>query len=134
MLSRDQDNAHSRHILIQESFEGAAIQALADTIGMIESALAAGEPFEDVAARFSDAESAVSKRGYYALMPKAYNQDSGIPFEWYQALGAIDPGEWTAPLETPEGVHILQLLAVDGGPSLPRNAERHGGGSWKDRH
>lgn len=113
VLSRDQENAHSRHILIQESFEGAAIQALADTIGMIENALAADEPFEDVAARFSDAESAVSKRGYYALMPKAYNPDSGIPFEWYQALGAIDPGEWTAPLETPEGVHILQLLAVD---------------------
>ncbi len=110
VISRDEENAHARHILIA----GVGIrEALADTIGMIESALAAGEPFEDVAARFSDAESAVSKRGYYALMPKAYNQDSGIPLEWYQALGAIDPGEWTAPLETPEGVHILQLLAVD---------------------
>ncbi|MFC1628366.1 peptidylprolyl isomerase [Gemmatimonadota bacterium] len=110
VLSRDQENAHSRHILIA----GVGIrEALADKIGMIESALAGGEPFEDVAVQFSDAESVVSERGYYALLPKAFNPDAGIPYEWFQALEVIDPGDWTEPLETPEGVFILQLLAVD---------------------
>ncbi len=110
VLSRDQDNAHSRHILIA----GVGIkEALADKIGLIENALAGGEPFEDVAVQFSDAESAVSERGYYALLPNVFNPDAGIPYEWFQALEAIEPGEWTEPLEAPEGVHILQLLAVD---------------------
>ena len=113
VISRDSTNAHARHILIQESLEGAAIQALADTIGLIESALEAGEDFEAVAARFSDAESAQNRQAYYALMPKGFSPNTGIPAEWYQALEAIETGAWTEPLEVSDGVNILQLLAVD---------------------
>ncbi len=110
VLSRDNTNAHARHILLA----GVGIrEALADTLGMIENALEAGEAFEAVAARFSDAESAQNRQSYYALLPKGFSQNTGIPAEWYQALEAIESGGWTEPLEVGDGVNILQLLAVD---------------------
>ncbi len=110
VISRDSTNAHARHILLA----GVGIrEALADTIGMIESALEAGEEFETVAVRFSDAESAQNRQAYYALLPKGFSPNTGIPAEWYQALEAIEPGAWTEPLEVDDGINILQLLAVD---------------------
>jgi parvulin-like peptidyl-prolyl isomerase len=110
VIARDSTEAHARHILLT----GAGVrEALADTIAMVSGVLEAGEEFASVAARFSDAPSAIDGEAYYALLPRGYSPNSGIPADWYQALEEIDSGGWTGPLEVPEGIHILQKLDVD---------------------
>ena len=114
VISRDGEQAHARHILIQGAATGSAIRALADTLALIENALERGESFIDLVARFSDEEDAAEKTGYFGMLPLPLSaSDPGLSPEWFAALENLEPGDWTGPLEQENSVHYIQRILWD---------------------
>ena len=114
VISRDEERAQARHILIRGVEEGTTIRALADTISMIEDALAAGESFIDLVERFSDEEGAAEETGYFGMLFLPLTAaNSGLSAEWIDALQTLEPGDWTGPLELENTVHFVQRIPWD---------------------
>lgn len=110
VISRGDEGAHARHILIRPNAE----QAMADTILHIENALNTGEDFGDLVARFSDEEDATERKGYFQLLPKDIQPGAAsLPYEWIQALQSLEVEDWAGPLESQDGIHFIQRLPVD---------------------
>ena len=114
VLSRGEEQAHARHVLIQGAEAGSATRALADTLALIENALEGGEPFIDLVARFSDEENAAEKTGYFGMLFLPLSPtDPGLSPEWFDALENLEPGDWTGPLEQENRVHYIQHIPWD---------------------
>ena len=114
VISRDDEQAHARHILIQGAEAGLATRALADTLALIENALERGESFIDLVARFSDEEDAAEKTGYFGLLPLPLTaNDPGLSPEWFDALKNLEQGDWVGPLERENRIHYIQRILWD---------------------
>jgi len=114
VLERDDRQARMRHILIQVSSGGDAIDALSETISAIRAEIEAGTPPETLVARFSEAANAVERKGYFRLIsPADLATVAGIPQEWYPTLQSIQVGNWEGPLESLDGVHLIQQMELD---------------------
>lgn len=114
VISRDEEEAHARHILIQGAEEGSATRALADTLALIEGALERGESFIDLVTMFSDEEDAAEKTGYFGMLPLPLSpNDPGLSPEWFDALVILEQGDWTGPLELENRVHYIQRIPWD---------------------
>jgi peptidyl-prolyl cis-trans isomerase SurA len=113
VTARTDDKAQARHILIRPDTGGAAVSALSDTIGAIESALASGTPFLELVARYSEAEDAVTRGGHFLTIARTDpNAVANIPQDWIPAIQALEPGDWSTPVEDEDGVHILQRMLI----------------------
>gem|GEM_PF-2269672 len=114
VVSRDEEEAEARHILIRGMEEGTATRALADTISIIEDALQAGESFVDLVGRFSDEEVAEETTGYFGmlLLPVTV-ENSGLPADWVEVIQNLEPGGWAGPLEIQNEVHFIQRIPWD---------------------
>ncbi len=114
VVSRDEEKAHARHILIQGAEAGSATRALADTLALIENALERGESFIDLVARFSDEEGAAEKTGYFGMLFLPLSAtDPGLSQEWLDALENLEPGDWAGPLERENRVYYVQRIPWD---------------------
>jgi peptidyl-prolyl cis-trans isomerase SurA len=119
VLERTADQVHVRHILIRPSTGGNALQALADTIAAIRTALESGSDFIELVARWSDEPDAVASRGLFAIMPLPISPTaSGLPPAWVQALQTMERGAWAGPLELTDAqggnsIHFVQRVALD---------------------
>jgi peptidyl-prolyl cis-trans isomerase SurA len=114
VMERDDQQARMRHILIQVSSGGAAITALSETVSEVRAAIDGGALPATIVERFSEAENAVARIGYYRLIaPSDATTIAGIPQSWYPALQSIEEGNWEGPLESPDGVHFIQRMELD---------------------
>ncbi|UTA46439.1 SurA N-terminal domain-containing protein [Simiduia sp. 21SJ11W-1] len=92
------------HILVEAEDEAAAQAKLAE----IETALAAGEDFAAVAARLSDDLGTRETGG-----DLGFTSGDTFPEEFETALAALEVGQYSAPVQTDAGYHVIKLVAVD---------------------
>ncbi len=119
VLERTADQVHVRHILIRPSGGGNALQALADTIEAVRTALVSGTDFRELVARWSDEPDAVTSGGLFAIVRLPISPTgSGLTPAWVQALQGLESGTWAGPLELTDAqggssVHFVQRVALD---------------------
>lgn len=113
VLERDDKKAKMRHILIRVQESGTAIEALSGTISAIRAEIERGVPAAELVERFSEAEDASERRGYYRLVSRTDPSTvAGLPQGWLSILQSMETGKWEGPLESPEGVHFIQRMPV----------------------
>jgi peptidyl-prolyl cis-trans isomerase SurA len=98
-----------RHILIPIG-PGQAAKAEAETkMKTIEAKLQAGEDFESLAKTYSEDPGTASKGGNLGWI------DKGTLYPAFEAVAyQLEPGQVSKPVETPVGLHLIQLLEKTG--------------------
>lgn len=103
-----------RHILV--TFQGArgvspdsaaaqrSPEEAAERVAAIQAALAAGQPFDEVARRWSDGGTGLRGEDLGAFV----RGEMSPSFD--AAVFSLEPGQWTEPLRTDWGYHLLQRL------------------------
>lgn len=95
------------HIMLSKPDNPEKNKEVQDKINMIYQKLQQGEKFEDLANQFSDDKSSASKGGKLARI--ASGQLNSVIFE-EAAFSIKNEGEYTQPIETEFGWHIIKLL------------------------
>lgn len=101
------------HILVEAEDETTAQEKLAE----VTAALEAGEDFAEVAARLSDDLGTRDSGG-----DLGFTSGETFPEEFEAALAALEVGQFSAPVKTDAGYHVIKLVAVDQA-ELPTLAE-----------
>ncbi|MBB3168615.1 SurA N-terminal domain-containing protein [Simiduia aestuariiviva] len=101
------------HILVEAEDDAAAQAKLAE----VQAALQGGESFTDVAARLSDDLGTRDAGG-----DLGFTSGDTFPEEFETALAALEVGQYSEPVKTDAGWHIIQLVALDQA-ELPTLAE-----------
>jgi len=107
MVQPTEEMVHARHILVDNE----------ESIAQVQQKLAEGVPFDQVAKEFSTDRGTRDKGGDLGWFPRG---QMNAPFEaaaFSQAVGAI--GE---PVQSPNGLHIIQVLERD--PNRPLSPEQ----------
>jgi parvulin-like peptidyl-prolyl isomerase len=97
-VPRTEPMVHARHILVDNT----------DSLQQVQQKLAEGVPFDQVASEMSTDRGTREKGGDLGWFPRG---QMNAPFEaaaFTQEIGAIGP-----PVESPNGTHIIQVLARD---------------------
>ena len=118
------------HILVaaRRSEPDAFAAAREKAEGLAAALLDEPERFEDLARTCSDCPSA----GVGGSLGQIAPGDTTPDFE--AALAALEPGEISAPVETPYGVHLIRLARRIGGRQLPFEAVRERIVAYLDEH
>jgi peptidyl-prolyl cis-trans isomerase SurA len=115
------DEVEIAHILLRapESASPEQLQALKVKADGIVARLAAGEDFPQLAAAFSDAPDALQGG---VMSPRPLDRLPGL---FADALAKMKAGEVAPILRSPNGFHIVKLLARKGGATLPPVQQTH---------
>jgi len=111
--NQNQDEYEISHILIRVPEDAATedVQKAKVKVDEILAALAAGTSFAKVSASFSDAPNALEGGNI------GWKQSAQMPALFLDALKAMQKGEVSAALRSPNGFHILKLTDKRGGSS-----------------
>ncbi len=111
--SDNQDEYEISHILIRTPEEGATedIQKAKAKVDETIKALQEGASFSKVSASYSDAPNALEGGNL------GWKNSSQVPSLFLEALKAMQPGDVSQPLRSPNGFHILKLTNKRGGNS-----------------
>ncbi|WP_209308713.1 peptidylprolyl isomerase [Methylotenera oryzisoli] len=111
--NQNQDEYEISHILIRVPEDAATedVQKAKAKVDEILSALASGTSFAKVSASFSDAPNALEGGNI------GWKQSAQMPALFLDALKAMQKGEVSAALRSPNGFHILKLTDKRGGSS-----------------
>lgn len=111
--NQNQDEYEISHILIRVPEDAATedVQKAKTKVDEILAALAAGTSFAKVSASFSDAPNALEGGNI------GWKQSAQMPALFLDALKAMQKGEVSAALRSPNGFHILKLTDKRGGSS-----------------
>ncbi|HEY0842615.1 peptidylprolyl isomerase [Methylotenera sp.] len=111
--NQNQDEYEISHILIRVPEDAATedVQKAKAKVDEILAALAAGTSFAKVSASFSDAPNALEGGNI------GWKQSAQMPALFLDALKAMQKGEVSAALRSPNGFHILKLTDKRGGSS-----------------
>ena len=111
--NENQDEYEIAHLLIRTPEEGATedIQKAKSKVDSALTELKAGMSFAKVSASFSDAPNALEGGGL------GWKKASQMPALFLDALRAMQVGEVSAPLRSPNGFHVLKLNNKRGGNS-----------------
>ena len=111
--NENQDEYEIAHLLIRTPEEGATedIQKAKSKVDSALTELKAGVSFAKVSASFSDAPNALEGGGL------GWKKASQMPALFLDALRAMQVGEVSAPLRSPNGFHVLKLNNKRGGNS-----------------
>nr|WP_294838055.1 peptidylprolyl isomerase [uncultured Methylotenera sp.] len=111
--SQNQDEYEISHILIRVPEDAATedVQKAKAKVDEIFAALAAGTSFAKVSASFSDAPNALEGGNI------GWKQGAQMPALFLDALKAMQKGEVSTALRSPNGFHILKLTDKRGGSS-----------------
>jgi peptidyl-prolyl cis-trans isomerase SurA len=111
--NESQDEFEISHILIRTPEEGATedIQKAKSKVDEVIKALQAGASFAKVSASFSDAPNALEGGSL------GWKNGSQMPALFLDALKAMQVGDISQPLRSPNGFHILKLTNKRGGSS-----------------
>jgi len=111
--NQNQDEYEISHILIRVPEDAATedVQKAKAKVDEILAALAAGTSFAKVSASFSDAPNALEGGNI------GWKQSAQMPALFLDALKAMQKGEISAALRSPNGFHILKLTDKRGGSS-----------------
>ncbi|HJW01788.1 MAG TPA: peptidylprolyl isomerase [Azospira sp.] len=109
------------HILVRspEAASPEQLQKLRAKAEQIVERLNRGEDFAQVAAAYSDAPDAL-KGGDLGLRPL-----DRLPTIFADVVGKMKPGQISAILKSPNGFHIVKLVAKKGGAALPPVQQTH---------
>lgn len=109
------------HILVRspEAASPEQLQKLRAKAEQIVERLNRGEDFAQVAAAYSDAPDAL-KGGDLGLRPL-----DRLPTIFADVVGKMKPGQISAILKSPNGFHIIKLVAKKGGAALPPVQQTH---------
>jgi peptidyl-prolyl cis-trans isomerase SurA len=111
--NQNQDEYEISHILIRVPEEAATedIQKAKTKVDEVFAALESGTSFAKVSASFSDAPNALEGGNI------GWKQGAQVPSLFLDALKAMQTGDVSAALRSPNGFHILKLNAKRGGSS-----------------
>jgi len=111
--NQNQDEYEISHILIRVPEDAATedVQKAKTKVDEIFAALAAGTSFSKVSASFSDAPNALEGGNI------GWKQGAQMPALFLDALKAMQKGEVSTALRSPNGFHILKLTDKHGGSS-----------------
>jgi len=114
------EQRHARHILISlQGDDDAALEASRSRAQDIEQRLDAGESFEKLAREFSDDPGSSEAGGDLGF----FGRDVMTP-EFEQAVFSMQPGERSQPVQTPFGLHIIELLEIKPETAIPLDEVR----------
>jgi peptidyl-prolyl cis-trans isomerase SurA len=105
--STGEEKLHLRHIFIKLNFSEEERRKAIERANEAYSKLTSGEDFESVARALSDSKDV--KLGFFKTQElQALNPDI------YSAALRLNPGEFSKPIETPTGYHIIKLDSKSG--------------------
>ncbi len=99
---------HIAHILIAPSADGSDKVKLA----RVQTKLAAGEDFAQLATIYSDDAGSAAQGGDLGFM-----EAGAFPEPFAIAANQLAPGQVSAPVATPSGLHLIKLLDIDQKPA-----------------
>ena len=107
MVERRGERINTRHILITPKPSKEDDIAAADTIKAIARKLKEGVAFEDLVTQYSQDESSKSEKGYLGLFEIEQLRERAKEFVY--AVGGLKAGEYSDPVRTQYGFHILRI-------------------------
>ncbi len=99
------NSVRASHILIKYELSDDDLRQSKQSIDSLYTLLAEGANFEEVAAKFSDDDNTVEKGGDLGW----YAADE-LSVEFKQAVAELQPGEFSEPVRSQFGYHILKVL------------------------
>jgi peptidyl-prolyl cis-trans isomerase SurA len=111
LVDRRGEKIHCKHILISPEPSREDDVAAAEKIKQIHKELINGAPFEEMVAKYSQDDVSREEEGFLGRFEMDQLRETAKEFVY--ALDGVDPGEYSDPVRTQYGFHVLKLLKRD---------------------